>query len=150
MHKSLLIILLFGISNTFISCERGLVDAVSIIMQLPEQKRTILVPDNMAGQLKNTFNILSFSQFDSIQKSSNQIYTEGEFYQKARSRSVQYIIISSDMINDTLHNFPWITNRNFRVCPGIVEHKSDVYYTLLVWDNTTDAYRFFKFLYEDE
>ena len=41
-----------------------------------------------------------------------------------------------------------MTNKNFRVCPDTIDHESDVYYTLLVWDNSKKSYHFFKFLYE--
>lgn len=146
------VILIFAILfASLLSCTRSKpVDALSIIMQLPEQKSTILLPDNMAIQLKNDFNIISFSQIDSIQTSDNTIFTESVFYQKARSLGVQYIIVSSEMTNGTDHNFPWITNKNFKVCPGKPNQNSNGYYTLLVWDYAKDSYHFFKFLYEDE
>ncbi len=126
------------------------VDALSIIMQLPEQERIALLPDDLAVHLKNDFNVMSFSDIDSIQVASNIAFTEDEFYQKARSLDVQYIIVSSEMIVSTDHNFPWITNKKFRVCPGNIDHNTDRYYILLIWDNAKYSYHFFKFLYENE
>lgn len=120
---------------------------VSILVQLPDQKRTVLLPDVLVGQPNSNSRILSFAYFDSIQTAENIVFSENEFYNRARSLGVQYIVISSRMTNDDNHNFPWITNRNFRICPGDVDHRSDDFYTLLVWDNSIESYHFFKFLY---
>gem|GEM_PF-3467567 len=135
---------------TFLSCTpNNTVDANSIINQLPDNIRPVLVPDEIANQLTGNIRIISFSDMDSIQTSINQIYNEDQFYQKVREMGVQYIVISSKMTLDTAHNFPWISNRNFQVCPGDADHKSETFYTLLVWDNSKNSYHFFKYLYPE-
>ncbi len=121
--------------------------AMSIIMQLPDQERKVLVPNDLAVQLKNNHNIISFADIDILQSAQNMTFTEVEFYEYVRALDVQYIIVSSEMISDSKHNFPWITNKNFRACPGVVDHNTLSYYTLLVWDNAKDSYHFFKFIY---
>lgn len=147
-HLIVICIILF---STLGSCsDKKQVDALVIMMQIPNQKSTLLLPNKLANELDNSFDIISFSDMDSIQSIDNKTFTRNEFYQKARSLGVQYIVVSSEMIENANHNFPWIVNKNFRICPGKVEHKSDTYYTLLFWDNTKDTYHFFKFLYENE
>lgn len=126
------------------------IDANSIIDQLPDNKRKVILPDKLALQITDNARVISFSYMDSIQSSEGKIYNESEFYTKARELGIQYIVISSTMTYDSTHNFPWISNRNFRVCPGNVEHTSDTFYTLLLWDNTNNKYHFFKYLYEGE
>ena len=121
-------------------------DAIPIYNQLPEHKRLALVPDDFRNQLIDK-KIIAFNQIDSIQKAEGVTFSEEEFHTRVRELGVQYIIVSSSMIEDGCKYFPWITNKNFKVCPGDPDRRYERYYTLLVWDNTTESYHFFRFLY---
>ena len=121
-------------------------DAVSIYNQLPDHGRLTLVPDDFHQHLPDS-KIVIFTQIDSIQQIENINFSEEEFYKRVRKLGVQYIIVSSEMIEDGCESFPWITNKNFRVCPGNPNMNYDRYYTLLVWDNAKESFHFFKFLY---
>lgn len=118
-------------------------DYVSILEQLPDDGRVILVPNDFINISTSNYNLLSFNNVGS----SNN---EEEFYLKAQSLGVQYIIISSDMIEVNNQQFPWMLNKNFKVCPGLPDKNTESYFVLLVWDNTKNSYHFFKFIYENQ
>ncbi len=124
------------------------IDADSILSKLPDDSRLILVPEEIFKSNSENFNVISINNIVIIQEKEGVSYDEEEFYKKARTLGVQYILISSDMTRNTNTDFPWMTNKNFRVCPGNVDHKTERYYILLVWDNSKNSYHFFKFLYE--
>ncbi len=124
------------------------IDADSILSKLPDDSRLILVPEEIFKSNSENFNVISINNIVIIQEKEGVSYDEEEFYKKARTLGVQYILISSDMTRKTNSEFPWMTNKNFRVCPGNVDHKTERYYILLVWDNSKNSYHFFKFLYE--
>ncbi len=120
-----------------------------ILFQLPDNNRLALVPNNIASSKESDFHIIPFNDIALLQKKEGRIYNEEEFYEKVRSLGVQYILISNEMTSNTDTQFPWMTNKKFRVCPGNVDHKTEIYYTLLIWDNSINSYHFFKFLYEN-
>ena len=124
------------------------IDADNILSQLPDDGRLILVPEEIYKSNTKDFNIISFNDIVLIQEKEGVSYDEEGFYKKAHTLGIQYILISADMTSKINSDFPWMTNKNFRVCPGNVDHKSQRYYTLLVWDNSKNTYHFFKFLYE--
>lgn len=131
-------------------CNRvTVVDAEKILSQIPDDNRLILVPTEIASFNNEKFTTISFDDIALMQEKEGHTYNEEELFEKVRSLGVQYILISSDMTNKTNIQFPWMTNKNFRVCPGNVDHASERYYTLLIWDNSKNTYHFFKFLYED-
>ncbi|MFK5857241.1 MAG: hypothetical protein QM503_14010 [Bacteroidota bacterium] len=139
-----LIFLIISITGCNMDSE---VNAGDILLQLPENNRVALVPNLLASLGKSKFNTISFDDMALMQDKSGNKYSEKKFYEVARSLGVQYILISSDMTNSNNVQFPWMTNKNFRVCPGTIDHKTKTYYTLLVWDNSKNSYHFFKFLY---
>ena len=141
---SLVILLFFS----FTGCNRfTVIDAEEILSQIPDDNRLILVPAEFAKLNPEKFNVISFDEIALMQENDDHSYDEEELFRKARSLGVQYIIISSEMTNKTNEQFPWMTNKNFRVCPGNIDHETEVYFILLVWDNSKNSYHFFKFLY---
>ncbi len=119
------------------------VDPDFILKQLPVDNRIILVPSSFINNATSGYNLLPFSDIDGTKD-------EEEFYNKIRKLGVQYVLISSEMTLENNEQFPWMTNKNFRICPGNVDHKTDKYYILLVWDNTINSYHFFKFVYGEK
>jgi len=119
------------------------IDVVSILSQLPVDNRPILVPESLVNKATSVYNLISF---DSIRSIDN----EEVFYTEARSLGIQYILISSSMIEDGNQQFPWMLNKNFKVCPGFPDKNAESYFVLLVWDNTKNSYHFFKFIYESQ
>lgn len=125
------------------------INSVSILRQIPDTSRIFLVPIEFVNSDVENYNIITFGDIAELQKKDGHIYDEAEFYSKAKQLGVQYIIISNVMTNNSNTQFPWMNKKNFRVCPGNIEHKSSRYFTLLVWDNSKHSYHFLKYLYED-
>ena len=144
-----LLFLLFMVISISGCNETTPIIANKILSQIPDNKRLVLVPGEIFKSGTENYKVISFDEIVLMQKKDGHTYDEVEFYIKSRSLGVQYILISSEMTGRTNPNFPWMINKNFRVCPGNVDHKSQRYYTLLVWDNSKNSYHFFKFLYEN-
>lgn len=124
-------------------------DAELIYNQLPEQRRICLVPDDFIIPLEGE-NVIPFSMVEDRQNEISKVFSEHEFYNYARLQGVQYIIVSSDMIDNQNSNFPWIIDKNFKICPGDPDSDFEKYYVLLVWDSAKKSYHFFKYLYPDK
>ncbi len=124
-------------------------NAKNIYNQLPDHKRIALVPNSFKSQLAHD-NIILFHDIENIQIENNVVFSEEEFYIKVRQLNVQYIIVSSDMMDSDKSPFPWIRNKRFKICPGDPDNSFNKYYVLLVWDNSRQTFSFFKYLYNEE
>ncbi len=142
------IIFFIVLTSVIISCENNHKSDLHLLDQLPD-KGIVLTPNDLFSDELNNSRFLFFSKITEMQADSNRIFNEDEFYGYVRSMGVQFILIPSYLQKNKNSDFPWMLNKRFQVCPGGPDKKYDYYYILLNWDNTTNSFHFYKFIYTE-